>query len=127
LSSKTKKAKPARKKKEAATKAPKVEGRKIAKPTGRVPGAVVSARHDFSMVDRPGKGFSRRELSDGGLPLGLALKWGVPVDLRRRSMIQANVAAVKKWYAQPRKAEGVAPPKTQQPTTRTRAPKKKEA
>jgi len=127
LSSKTKKPKPPGKKKEVAAEAPKAKEPKMTKPTGRIPGATVSARRGFSMVERTGKGFSRRELSEGGLPLGLALKWRVPVDLRRRSLLQANVSAVKKWYAQPKRAEGAATPKPQHLVPRKRAPKKKVA
>jgi ribosomal protein L13E len=127
LSVRTKKAKPAAKKKQTATEAPKVEKPKVTKPSGRVPGAAVTVRHGSPMLGRRGKGFSRRELSEGGLPLGLALKWLVPVDLRRRSMTDANVSAIRKWYAQAKKPKREMPPKQPRAAPRKRVAKKKEA
>ena len=120
------KAKPRAKKKEAPEGAAKATKPRPTRPSGHVPGATVSARHGIGMVERGGKGFSMKELAEGGLPLGLALKWRVPVDLRRRSAIQANVAAIKKWYVEPKRAQ-VAVPQKAQPAPRKRTPKKKEA
>ena len=120
------KAKPRSKKKEAPEGAAKAARPKPTKPSGHVPGALVSARHGIGMVERPGKGFSKGELSEGGLPLGLALKWRVPVDVRRKSTIQTNVSAIKKWHVEPKKAEGAVPRKAQ-PAPRKRAPRKKNA
>jgi ribosomal protein L13E len=126
LSTKPKKAKPAGKRKESAPKAPKTERPKVERPAGRVPGAAISTRHGIGMIERSAKGFSRSELSEGGLPIGLALKWHVPVDLRRRSTVAANVAAVKKWYVQPKSSGAAAPQKPQPAATRKKAPKKRE-
>jgi len=125
LSTRTKRAKPAGKK-AAPKETPKAEKPKVFKPTGRIPAAVVSARHGFSMVERRGKGFSRKELSEVGLPQHLALEWHVPVDLRRKSIIEANVSAIRKWYAQPKKAEEAASPRQPQAGPRKRTTKKKE-
>jgi len=58
--------------------------------------------------------------------MNLALKWHVPVDPRRKSKIEANVSAVRKWYSQPKKAEGISAPKQPQASLRKRASKKKE-
>lgn len=45
--------------------------------------------------ERYGKGFSREELKKAGLSVKEALKLGVPVDLRRRTIHEENVNAVK--------------------------------
>jgi len=44
---------------------------------------------------RQGKGFSREELKRVGLSLKEALKFGIPVDSRRRTAHEENVEAVK--------------------------------
>lgn len=44
---------------------------------------------------RLGKGFSREELKKAGLNLKEALKLGIPVDSRRRTAHQENVATIK--------------------------------
>jgi len=44
---------------------------------------------------RYGKGFSREELKKTGLSVKEALKLGVPVDLRRRTVHEKNVESVK--------------------------------
>ena len=69
------------------------------RPSGRIPLAMVTARHGTGMITRPGRGFSLGELSGGGLPRSLAGKWGVQVDLRRRSILEGNVGALKAWHA----------------------------
>jgi ribosomal protein L13E len=74
---------------------PKVQHQK---PAGRVPLAMVTARHGTGTITRQGKGFSPGELAGGGLPLSLAAKWGVKVDERRRSTLEGNVAALKSWH-----------------------------
>ena len=45
--------------------------------------------------ERYGKGFSREELKRAGLSLREAMGLGVPVDLRRRTVHEGNVEAVK--------------------------------
>jgi len=44
---------------------------------------------------RYGKGFSREELKKAGLSLKEALKFGIPVDSRRRTAHEENVDVVK--------------------------------
>jgi ribosomal protein L13E len=69
------------------------------RPSGRVPVAMVNARHRTGTITRPGKGFSMGELSQGGLAPRLAATWGVKVDVRRRSVLDGNVGALKSWHA----------------------------
>ncbi len=71
----------------------------IARPTGKVPVAVVSARHGGDVKSRPGRGFSIGELRGAGLARGLVTRWGAVVDLRRRSILENNVASLKSWGA----------------------------
>ena len=44
---------------------------------------------------RYGKGFSREELKKAGLSLKEALKLGIPVDSRRRTVHEGNINVVK--------------------------------
>ncbi|MEB3799262.1 MAG: ribosomal protein L13e [Desulfurococcales archaeon] len=44
---------------------------------------------------RYGKGFSKGELSEAGLTIKKALKLGIPVDPRRRSVHPENVETLK--------------------------------
>ncbi|MGQ9507150.1 MAG: ribosomal protein L13e [Candidatus Bathycorpusculaceae bacterium] len=44
---------------------------------------------------RYGKGFSREELKKAGISLREALKSGIPVDFRRKTIHTENVGAVK--------------------------------
>jgi large subunit ribosomal protein L13e len=53
---------------------------------------------------RLGKGFSREELKRAGLSLREALKFGVPVDSRRRTAYDGNVEVVK-TFLESRKAK----------------------
>jgi len=53
---------------------------------------------------RCGKGFSREELKKAGLSLKEALKFGIPVDSRRRTIHEENVEVVK-TFLQSRKAK----------------------
>ncbi|MEM3565527.1 MAG: ribosomal protein L13e [Candidatus Bathyarchaeia archaeon] len=46
---------------------------------------------------RPGKGFSLRELKEVKLSLKQALKLGIPVDSRRRTVHEGNVEALKEF------------------------------
>lgn len=77
----------------------KEAGEEVNKPTGRVPTASVSARHGINMIVRRAKGFSLGEAKSAGLSLHLALRWGLPLDIRRRSVLDANVESVKGWTA----------------------------
>ncbi|MEM2117876.1 MAG: ribosomal protein L13e [Candidatus Bathyarchaeia archaeon] len=53
---------------------------------------------------RLGRGFSREELKKAGISVSDALKLGVPVDLRRRTVHEENVATVKEFLKR-KKAE----------------------
>ena len=44
---------------------------------------------------RPGKGFSPDEIKEAGLDAGSARKLGVPVDRKRKTSREENVAALK--------------------------------
>lgn len=92
----------------AASKRKAEEEVRVAKPRGAVPVAFVSARHEAGMVSRPGRGFSLGELTAAQLPFNLARRWGLRLDLRRRSTIGGNVASIKTWAAgaRPARAEG---------------------
>jgi ribosomal protein L13E len=74
---------------------PKVQQR----PSGRVPQAMVTARHGTGTITRQAKGFSPGELAGGGLHPSLAAKWGVRVDGRRRSTLEGNVTALRSWHS----------------------------
>ena len=69
------------------------------RPSGRVPLAMVTARHGTGVIVRQGSGFSPGELSGSGLAPSLAAKWGVKVDQRRRSVLEGNVSALKSWHS----------------------------
>jgi ribosomal protein L13E len=77
--------------------------RKDVRPAGRVPETSVVSRHGDRMITRRGKGFSAGELRGAGFPRRLAARWGVPTDIRRRSVLQTNVQSLKKWYSPPAK------------------------
>jgi large subunit ribosomal protein L13e len=53
---------------------------------------------------RYGKGFSREELKRAGLSLKEALKFGIPVDSRRKTAHEENVKAVN-TFLESKKAE----------------------
>jgi len=106
LSSREKKAKG--KKKAEPTKAAK---EMPVKPTGKAPEAMISSRHGTGVVTRAGRGFSIGELAGAGLPRNLASKWGLRLDLRRRSVLESNVTSLRSWSSHPgagRRTEGVA-------------------
>ena len=76
-------------------------GAKPLRPAGKAPDALVTSRHGTGVVTRVGKGFSVGELVGAGLSPRLASAWGVRLDLRRRSIIDTNVASLKSWGAHP--------------------------
>ena len=76
---------------------PKAVVGRPARPAGRAPVATVVARHGQGEVTRPGRGFSVGELSSVALSPHLALRWGVRLDSRRRSVLQGNVDSLKAW------------------------------
>ena len=46
---------------------------------------------------RPGRGFSKLEISEVGLTIKEALRLGIPVDLRRRSKHDWNILALREF------------------------------
>jgi ribosomal protein L13E len=85
-------------KKQEPAKTPKA---KPARPTGKAPEAMVTSRHGTGFVTRLGKGFSSGELAGAGLSPKLASDWGARLDLRRRSVVDSNVASLKSWGTHP--------------------------
>jgi ribosomal protein L13E len=84
---------------------------KPVRPPGKAPQAMVTSRHGTGSVTRLGRGFSMGELAGAGLSPNLASNWGLRLDLRRRSMVDSNVASLKGWSSHPGaagKMEGVA-------------------
>jgi ribosomal protein L13E len=71
---------------------------------GPAPSPVVAARHLDSMHERPGRGFSFAELTSAGVELNLARREGLSVDVRRRSVVEGNVDALKQWAKTARKS-----------------------
>lgn len=71
------------------------------RPTGRIPEAMVSARHGTGLITRPARGFSLGELTGAGMTPRLAIGWGVRVDLRRRSVVDGNVSSLRGWNPRP--------------------------
>lgn len=78
-------------------------GIKTLKPTSAAPFAVVRVRHGSDFMVRQAKGYSPAELEQADLGVGLARRWGLSVDDRRRSALEGNVSALKKWSSQARK------------------------
>jgi ribosomal protein L13E len=82
----------------------------LGRPSSPIPGPTVESRHEHEMISRDAKGYSFGELSGAGVPLRVASRWGVPVDIRRRSVLGANITALKAWFgtAKPRKKQSEA-------------------
>jgi ribosomal protein L13E len=78
---------------------------RLEKPVGPVPAAQVMARHEGSMVGRGSRGFSWGEVESSGIAMGTAKGWGLPLDIRRRSVLEENVGALKTWYSKARQVE----------------------
>ena len=76
----------------------------------KLPEATVSSRHGTEMVSRQGRGFSMGEITGAGLSRRLLMERGVPVDVRRRSVLDGNLESLKQWGEKaaqpPRKKEG---------------------
>jgi hypothetical protein len=49
------------------------------------------------MVTRKGRGFSLDELSGAGFAPRLATRWGLRMDVRRRTALSGNVESLKAW------------------------------
>ncbi len=69
------------------------------KPAAPLPSPSVLSRHEGSMVERSSRGFSYGEVQGSGMAVVTARNWGVPLDTRRRSVLEGNVHALKGWYS----------------------------
>ena len=76
---------------------------KASKPTGTPPFAIADVRHGGRTMRRQARGYSLGEVAQAGLNFGLARRWGLLVDDRRRSVLEGNVASLKKWSPQTKK------------------------
>ncbi|MDV3277306.1 MAG: hypothetical protein LYZ69_02420 [Nitrososphaerales archaeon] len=105
----------------------------MVRPKGSAPIAMVSVRHEGEIVMRAGRGFSFGELGDTALPLLTARRWKVPLDLRRRSTLAANVQALRRWHehapkaAAPKVAAPMEPKEPREHKEPKVAPKKEKA
>ncbi len=98
-----------RKKPKAVSTRTKPQKKALPRPTGKPPEATVVARHGTGVVTRLGRGFSMGELAEVGLAPRLASRWGVRLDVRRRSVLERNVNSLKQWgthAAAGKRAEG---------------------
>jgi ribosomal protein L13E len=77
----------------------------VLKPPGAVPSATVTARHAGSVISRSSKGFSFGEVEGSGMRVPTARDWGLPLDVRRRSVLDHNVEALKGWFSRAEKVE----------------------
>ena len=71
----------------------------MSKPSGQVPLSSVQSWHGTMMVTRPGRGFSRAELAAAGIPIQLAGRWGLQLDIRRHGAQDVNVEALRGWIS----------------------------
>ncbi len=81
----------------AAAKAPPVK-------MGSPPMALVAVRHIDSLHERAARGFSFGELTSAGIPLNAAKRTELSLDIRRRSVVDRNVEALKGWFKSPGQA-----------------------
>ncbi len=90
------------------------------------PEASVLSRYEGRMHERHAKGFSFGELAAAGLTFTIARRIGVPVDIRRRSSLDGNVATLKEWHVPaPKKPKEPKEPKVEKKAKATKkAPKK---
>ncbi len=109
MSAKKPRSRTPKKKEERKVEKKEKQRRQVTIPAGRIPAAFVSSRHEGTMVQRHGRGFSVTELHEADLPLPLARRWGIPVDALRRSALEPNVSALKGWHV-PQKPESPARP-----------------
>ncbi len=79
---------------------------KMVRPTGPIPMPLVVSRHEGVMIERGSKGFSYGEVQGSGIPMLTAERWRVPLDIRRRSVLEGNVQALKGWYSKSKRVGG---------------------
>jgi ribosomal protein L13E len=107
--------KKAQAKKEAPKKAAKAKKVKVAKKEeteekkvvvqkvslGPSPRPMVISRHGNDMDEREGRGFSFSELDSAGVWRVDVKRLHIPLDIRRRTTLDANVERLKGWYKAP--------------------------
>lgn len=98
MSTRSKKKTPGRRQKK--EEKPKRSVVKVLRPSGIAPFAFVNVRHAGSMMQRRAKGYSPSEIEQAGIGTGLARRWGLSIDDRRRSALEGNVSSLKKWTSQ---------------------------
>ena len=99
----------------------------LPRPRAVPPLAHVRARHEGEMITRAGRGFSLGELTASRLPFGAARQWGLQLDLRRRTVLEENVQAIKAWEAGPKREKVGEAKKVEGELTKVKKEVKKEA
>ena len=117
---------PVRKKQAAAKKASARRAAKAIAEQEPAPAPFVLARHEYEMIERVARGYSRGELESAGMTFIVAKKAGVPLDPKRRSVLESNVSMLKGWYVPaPKKAKVAAEEKAEKPAKKkAKKPKK---
>lgn len=95
----------------------------VQRPKGEAPRAMVSSRHEGSMVEREARGFSVGELGSAGFTLGVANRLGLATDIRRRTVLERNVESLRSWFSPPKQVP--APKPVMQERAEEQAPKPK--
>jgi ribosomal protein L13E len=85
----------------------------------------VLARHARSMRHRTAKGYSLGELGSAEIGFDVAKSLGVPIDIRRRSVLDENTDKLKGWYKPGPKPVHEAKPKADKPVKVKAKAKKK--
>lgn len=111
-------------KKPKAEKAEKEEVRVEVVPLGEVPTPMVTSRHRDLPYERQGRGFSFGELAGAGVAWQEVRRLSIPVDIRRRSTLEANVQSLKGWYKVPEKKAAKEPPAEKPAKTTAKRAKK---
>jgi ribosomal protein L13E len=75
---------------------------------GPSPSPTVMSRHVDSMHHRAARGFSFGELESAAVPLYVAKREGLQLDLRRRSVLDGNVELLKGWFKSPQGSKSTA-------------------
>jgi ribosomal protein L13E len=89
---------------------------------GPSPAPVVLVRHERGMQERRARGYSLGELGSAGITFIAARRVRLPVDLRRRSVLDGNVGKLKGWYVpEPKRAASEKQMQAEKPTRK--APK----
>lgn len=65
---------------------------------------------------RKGRGFSREEIKEAGLTIGIARELKVPLDPRRKSAYDSNITELKKLKIPAKKAKVISTVKPKEPT-----------